>query len=317
MAGILATRAPSAEGAAVKVWPALPAPGELVRLPLPCPPQLIELSGYTGGARLVALWWSPFGDELMISDGTLTETGRWRGWLCFSGHPLARLFLEPYRLGDSEDEGEHRLLVDRYLGTLDVGLARDVEQLLATQPSELHALTADLSAGETEALLQRLLDVHDERERAKSPQQLHADLRAVWQRNMSCSTSSLRCWMTRKGRCAKRSRSCQAWMPGEAMGEDPPTTEAPAMMPSPTATTTRLRQLRRRWSCVLREGLQRHVAGRRRGRRQPAVCHRAATCSFSGHRRDEAAAVPDVDVPAARRARGDELVDVLWARAHH
>ena len=113
-AGILTTRAPSSEGAAVKVWPALPAPGELVRLPLPCPPQLIELSGYTGGARLVALWWSPFGDELMISDGTLTETGRWRGWLCFCGHPLARLFLEPYRLGDSDDEGEHRLLVDRH-----------------------------------------------------------------------------------------------------------------------------------------------------------------------------------------------------------
>ena len=166
----------------MKVWPVLPAPGELVRLPLPCPPQLIELSGYTGGARLVALWWSPLGDELMISDGTLTETGCWRGWLCFSGHPLARLFLEPYRLGDSEDEGEHRLLVDRYLGTLDVGLARDVEQLLATQPSELHALTADLSAPETEALLQRLLDVQGERERVKSPQQLHADLRAVWQR---------------------------------------------------------------------------------------------------------------------------------------
>ena len=33
-------------------------------------------------------------------------------------------------------------------------------------------------------------------------------------------------------------------MPGEPMGEDPPTTEAPA--PSPTATTTRLRQLRQR-----------------------------------------------------------------------
>jgi hypothetical protein len=130
----------------MRLWPALPTPGELVRLPLPCPPQLVELSGYTGGARLVALWWSPFGDELVISDGALTETGGWRGWLCFCEHPLAGLFLEPYRLGDSEDEGEHRLLVDRHLGTLDVGLARDIEQLLATQPSELHALTADLSA---------------------------------------------------------------------------------------------------------------------------------------------------------------------------
>ena len=173
-AGILTACAPSSEAGAMRVWPALPSPGELVRLPLPCPPQLIELSGYTGGGRLVALWWSPFGDELMISDGTLTETGRWRGWLCFCGHPLARLFLEPYRLGDSDDEGEHWLLVGRYLGTLDVGLARDVEQLLATQPSELHALTAELSAGETEALLQRLLDVQGERERAKGPRQLHS-----------------------------------------------------------------------------------------------------------------------------------------------
>ena len=97
-----------------------------------------------GSGQLVALWWSPFGDELMFSDGTLTATGHWRGWCCFCDHPLVRMFLEPYQLGDSEDEGEHRLLVDRYLGTLDIGLARDVEQLLATQPSEVHALTAHL-----------------------------------------------------------------------------------------------------------------------------------------------------------------------------
>ena len=51
------------------------------------------------------------------------------------------------------------------------GSRGDVEQLLATQPSELHALTADLSAEETDALLQRLLDLQGERERAKSPQQ--------------------------------------------------------------------------------------------------------------------------------------------------
>ncbi len=108
-------------------------PGELIRLALPCPPQLVELSGYVGASRLIALWWSPCGDELMGSDGTLTATGSWRGWLCFCDHPLVRLFLEPYRLGDSDDEGEHRLLVDRHLGTLDVGLARDVEQLLATR----------------------------------------------------------------------------------------------------------------------------------------------------------------------------------------
>jgi hypothetical protein len=168
----------------MRVWPALSTRGELVRLPLACPPQLIELSGYTGGARLVALWRSPCGDELMISDGALTETGRWRGWLCFCQHPLVRLFVEPYRLGDSDDEGEHRLLVDRYLGTLEVGLARDVEQLLAAQPSELGALTADVSAGEAQALLQRLSDVRGEGERAPSSRQLHAGVCAVWQREL-------------------------------------------------------------------------------------------------------------------------------------
>ena len=210
----------------MKVWPALPCPGELVRLPLPCPPQLIELSGYPGAGRLVALWWSPFGDELMICDGTLIETGWWRGWLCFCQHPLAHLFLEPYRLGDSDDEGEHRLLVDRHLGTLEVGVARDVEQLLATQPSELHALTADLSPGEAEALLQRVFEVQAEHERAKSPQRLHAELRAAWQRE-----GELLDELTALLDDAQRAL-CEAFpLPGPDAGQggadDPPITEAP------------------------------------------------------------------------------------------
>ena len=200
--------------------------GELVRLPLPCPPQLIELSGYTGGGRLVALWWSPFGDELMISDGTLTETGRWRGWLCFCQHRLARCSSSPTGWATQTDEAEHRLLVDRYLGTLDVGLARDVEQLLAIQPSELHALTADLSTVETEALLQRLLDVQAERERAKSPQQMHAELRAVWQREDELLEE-----LTALLDDAQRAL-CEGLPPpgpdgGEGGGDDPPITEAP------------------------------------------------------------------------------------------
>jgi hypothetical protein len=160
----------------MSAWAPLPTPGELVRLALPCPPQLVELSGYDGSARLIALWWSPLGDELMFSDGTLTAIGHWRGWLCFCEHPLVRVFLEEYQLGDSDEE--HWLLVDRYLGTLDVGLARDVEQLLATQPSELHALTAHPSATEAQAMLQRTLDAQVEHERATSAQELQAEVRA-------------------------------------------------------------------------------------------------------------------------------------------
>ncbi len=151
-------------------------PGELVRLALPCPPPLVELVGYDGPGRLLALWWSPFGDELMLSDGTLTATGNSRGWLSFCEHPLVRVFLEDYQLGDSEAEAEHWLLVDRYLGTLDVGLARDVEALLATQPSELHALNAHSSPSEALALLERACDVYVERERAERAQEPQAEV---------------------------------------------------------------------------------------------------------------------------------------------
>jgi hypothetical protein len=157
----------------MNTWARLPVPGELVRLALPCPPQLVELVGYDGSGRLVALWWSPFGDELMFSDGTLIASGNWRGWLCFCEHPLVRVFLEDYQFGGSEDEAEHWLLVDRYLGTLDVGLARDVEALLATKRSELHALTAHLSPNEARALLERACDPHVERK----PQELQAEAR--------------------------------------------------------------------------------------------------------------------------------------------
>ena len=36
-------------------WPAVPTPGRIVRLPLGCPAQLVELSGYDGAGRLVAM----------------------------------------------------------------------------------------------------------------------------------------------------------------------------------------------------------------------------------------------------------------------
>ena len=57
--------------------------------------------------------------------------------------------------------GEHRLLLDRYLGTLDVGLARDVEQLLHRAAEELQAGVRAWRECEQELLeqLTALLDV--------------------------------------------------------------------------------------------------------------------------------------------------------------
>jgi len=57
------------------------------------------------------------------------------------------VFLEPYQLGYSDEQAEPRRLVDRYPATRDVNRARDIEPLLATQPSKLRALTARPSAG--------------------------------------------------------------------------------------------------------------------------------------------------------------------------
>jgi len=81
---------------------------------------------------------------------------------------------KPYRLGQPRDQGEHRLLVDRYLGSLHVGLVEDVERLLATQPSDLAARTDQLSPGEMRLLRQRALALKAQRERADSLAQLHA-----------------------------------------------------------------------------------------------------------------------------------------------
>jgi hypothetical protein len=124
-------------------WPGPPAPAEPVRLPLPLPPMLLDAVGYQGGARYVALrWWGGGGGDVLWSDGSMTVPGWWPAWrLLVREHPLGRAIFAAYDLGDLHEdpaeEAPHWLLCDRWEGTLDIGLARDVEQLLRTQPSEL------------------------------------------------------------------------------------------------------------------------------------------------------------------------------------
>jgi hypothetical protein len=102
--------------------------------------------------------WTPYGDELIIADGTATTTGWWPAWTTLAQHPLGSAILSPYRLGSSDSEAEHWLLADRHERTLDVGLALDIRQLLATQPSELAAAAEILGADRTRQLLKQHLD---------------------------------------------------------------------------------------------------------------------------------------------------------------
>ena len=101
-------------------WPDPPTAGRMVRLPLPLPPMLLDAAGYTGGARYVALFWMPYGDELMLADGQITATGWWPAFTTLAHHPLGQIILGPFELGLSDSEAAHWLLADRLAGTLDV-----------------------------------------------------------------------------------------------------------------------------------------------------------------------------------------------------
>ncbi len=135
-------------------WPELPTPGRLIELPLALPPALCHAAGYDGGARYLAMWWTPLGDELLLADGEVTFTGWWPAWTTLVGHPLGRVILSPYELGSSDSDATHWLLADRFQDTLHVGLALDVRQLLATQPSELAAAVEILGADHVQQLIQ-------------------------------------------------------------------------------------------------------------------------------------------------------------------
>jgi hypothetical protein len=120
-------------------WPELPNADELVRLSLPLHPQLIDAAGYHGAARHVARFSTPYGDEVMLSDGAVTRTGWCPAWTTLAHHPIGRTIFGPYTLGGSDAVAVHWLLADRHARMLDVGAELDVRQFLATQPSELSA----------------------------------------------------------------------------------------------------------------------------------------------------------------------------------
>ncbi len=78
---------------------------KLIPLDIPVPPAPIleQALGYPdeNGARFLALWWDPAGDEAMISDGAVTATGIWAGYLAYIHHKSVYPSLSSYILGAS------------------------------------------------------------------------------------------------------------------------------------------------------------------------------------------------------------------------
>ena len=108
----------------------------LERLVVPTPPMLVEAIGYPGRARYVAFYWTPYGDEVIYTDGRFSADGHWDAWLLFTRHRTIAPHLQAYNLGNSDEEATHWLLVDREACAMYVGAAREVLALLRGQHAD-------------------------------------------------------------------------------------------------------------------------------------------------------------------------------------
>jgi len=110
---------------------------QMTRLHIPVPPASIleRAVGYQNqhNAHYLALWWEPCGDEVMVSDGIVSFTGHWPGYLTYVQHSLIAPALINYNLGSSEDFATHRLLIDLDTRQAFVVLAAEAERILSSQ----------------------------------------------------------------------------------------------------------------------------------------------------------------------------------------
>ena len=106
-----------------------------IAIPVPPAPLLEQAVGYrnTKNARYLALWWEPCGDEAMVSDGPMTFTGCWPGYLAYVQHPTVNPSLAIYNLGSSEEMASHRLVIDLIERLAYIATSQEAEHLLAAQ----------------------------------------------------------------------------------------------------------------------------------------------------------------------------------------
>ena len=85
-----------------------------LNIPVPPAPLLEQAVGYRNyrNAHYLSLWWEPCGDEVMVSDGLVTFTGLWPGYLAFVKHKTVHPHLADFNLGSSEYHADYHLVVD-------------------------------------------------------------------------------------------------------------------------------------------------------------------------------------------------------------
>jgi hypothetical protein len=137
---------------------------QMIQLNIPVPPRpILELAvGYRSNrnAHFLALWWEPAGDEAMVSDGFVTFTGNWPGYLAFVHHKVVYPYLRPYNLGSSDDPADYSLVIDLQERNAYIALKKEAEKVVARnwQPESIHGEPISLSTEDFETLIQAFVE---------------------------------------------------------------------------------------------------------------------------------------------------------------
>jgi len=131
-----------------------------LKIPVPPAPVLEQAVGYRNyrGARYLALLWEPCGDEAMVSDGLVTFTGLWPGYLAYVQHRAVHPQVAAYNLGSSEEPAEYRLVIDLDKRLAFIAPCREAERLVTSQWGNPQETPVTISPAEMETWLAGLTE---------------------------------------------------------------------------------------------------------------------------------------------------------------
>lgn len=89
----------------------------------------------------------------MVSDGFVTFTGLWPGYLAFVQHRAVHPQVAAYNLGSSEDPAEYRLVIDLEERLAFIALCKEAEIFLTSQWGNPHEKPIAISSEEMEKWL--------------------------------------------------------------------------------------------------------------------------------------------------------------------
>jgi len=126
-----------------------------LNIPVPPAPILEQAVGYRNyrHARFLALWWEPCGDEAMVSDGLVTFTGLWTGYLAYVQHRTIHPQVAAYNLGSFEEPAEYHLVIDLDERLAFITPCREAESFLTSRWGNPQEKPVSISSEEMEKWL--------------------------------------------------------------------------------------------------------------------------------------------------------------------